>query len=1058
MPTARQFARLLKRTARRVEAKAYAAGRRDERALAGLFLKGGGWDEAKHPRDHGKFSSGQGGDITPAAGPSPQLTTDPPAPEPESGFDGCLLVPLWGDSGDAVKAFAAALDPADVVELEADPHVTVRYGLDATPDEVRAAVADSGPAEFVVTNPGMFAHADQDVLYLNVSQCDALFRLRERLAGLPHRDTYPGYLAHATVAYLKPGTAHKYLGRTLDQCYHVGQGEAVYHPPGKGGPVRVPLCGQVTKAVPPDDARPLLLAAMLQVAERHAAAGTDPAAELDALAGLADDPDRLEELLADGGDGAERKGFPLFKAARWDSDKHPRDDGGRFVSRDAIADAKADPAKAERLRERVTDPAERKKLDAALGGDTDLGRTKRGQQRHDAHERRHTRETAGRRVRELTTLARHGEAGADHFRELADLLGQGHLTVEDLRAARSSVGASWGGDRLRKQGMVDRLVAFARGQAGALRPRPAPRPGAKPPARKRPKSDTLAARMATYGKINPADPAFTKYFGTTREAVEQGVPLGVFDSKSTARFDIIAREMAAAGEFYHDEHQEPADALAELLQTGARSALTDRTAEHAAADAEWARQAEQAATEGMTPEEIKGYHSAAEDKYANVTAADLFGDDHAGERGDESGPEGGGRAGGAGPEADGARGEGGGHLHPEGDAGFDFGANAAAEVDDSFDFGAGEAAAPPNPRLDALQADASRRLAQASAPLADNRYTNHSDADLGAARTNLARKLAGLNEAARSGVENGDERHSTRQRLDEANAELSRRVTAARLNRRLEAIRESRESGTLTVSESEMRELLGQAKDAYREDGLRGRVPYSPDHFRTSDLTGAKVRHWVELPDGRLAHPDELHEAKRRGRLRVVPDAEVPSAPAVASTAERLANSPAPEQAETPPTEAADAPRNPYLTGERQLDIFGGSRGTPRPTPPAVQPSLIPRETERADDARRTEEALDAFRAGTQPDEPITRAEYIEREFRRLKQAHPDDFDETLDADTETEDDLGAEVDDRPVTFPNTGWATFTVEPVVPVVVTPMTLYPEGEIPSIRTLAPTASP
>ena len=45
------------------------------------------------------------------------------------------------------------------------------------------------------------------------------------------------------------------------------------------------------------------------------------------------------------------------------------------------------------------------------------------------------RETAGRRVRELTTLARHGEAGADHFRELADLLGQGHLTVEDLRAA-----------------------------------------------------------------------------------------------------------------------------------------------------------------------------------------------------------------------------------------------------------------------------------------------------------------------------------------------------------------------------------------------------------------------------------------------------------------------------------------------------------------------------------------------------------------------------------------------------------------------------------------------
>jgi hypothetical protein len=130
----------------------------------------------------------------------------------------------------------------------------------------------------------------------------------------------------------------------------------------------------------------------------------------------------------------------------------------------------------------------------------------------------------------------------------------------------------------------------------------------------------------------------------------------------------------------------------------------------------------------------------------------------------------------------------------------------------------------------------------------------------------------------------------------------------ARLRRRLQAVQESRESGRLTVSESEMRELLAQAKDAYREDGLRGRVPYSPDHFRTSDLTGAKVRHFVELPDGRIAHPDELTQARRRGRLNVVPDAELPGAFTTARTAEQLA-APAPAPAPEPTGEGEETQR-----------------------------------------------------------------------------------------------------------------------------------------------------
>lgn len=48
-------------------------------------------------------------------------------------------------------------------------------------------------------------------------------------------------------------------------------------------------------------------------------------------------------------------------------DEHPRDDHGKFVSEEAIADAKGDPAKTKELQAKVTDPKQRAKLDAALG-------------------------------------------------------------------------------------------------------------------------------------------------------------------------------------------------------------------------------------------------------------------------------------------------------------------------------------------------------------------------------------------------------------------------------------------------------------------------------------------------------------------------------------------------------------------------------------------------------------------------------------------------------------------------------------------------------------------
>lgn len=50
----------------------------------------------------------------------------------------------------------------------------------------------------------------------------------------------------------------------------------------------------------------------------------------------------------------------------FDESKHPRDDHGRFVSGEDLQAAKSDPAKADELRNRVTNPEQRKKLEVAI--------------------------------------------------------------------------------------------------------------------------------------------------------------------------------------------------------------------------------------------------------------------------------------------------------------------------------------------------------------------------------------------------------------------------------------------------------------------------------------------------------------------------------------------------------------------------------------------------------------------------------------------------------------------------------------------------------------------
>ncbi len=107
-------------------------------------------------------------------------------------------------------------------------------------------------------------------------------------------------------------------------------------------------------------------------------------------------------------------------------------------------------------------------------------------------------------------------------------------------------------------------------------------------------------------------------------------------------------------------------------------------------------------------------------------------------------------------------------------------------------------------------------------------------------------------------------------RWDRLGLEMNRRRETYARERQLTQIDQSLQTGIITVSESEMAQLLAKPGDAYRDANYAGE--YNPDIMLTSDLSGMRIRNYIRLPDGRLAHPDELLEARRRGRVIVVED------------------------------------------------------------------------------------------------------------------------------------------------------------------------------------------
>lgn len=128
---------------------------------------------------------------------------------------GCLMAIMPPEIAESIREVQSRIDPSDVIEIENEPHVTVRYGFDASvvAADFRSILDGSSPVRLTLLKPTLFSN-DNDVLKLDVfSECLHMMNTWLDESGIPDPgNSHPEHHPHLTIAYLRSGSGWKYVG------------------------------------------------------------------------------------------------------------------------------------------------------------------------------------------------------------------------------------------------------------------------------------------------------------------------------------------------------------------------------------------------------------------------------------------------------------------------------------------------------------------------------------------------------------------------------------------------------------------------------------------------------------------------------------------------------------------------------------------------------------------------------------------------------------------------------------------------------------------------------
>lgn len=132
------------------------------------------------------------------------------------------------------------IDPVDIYTeegdrsygLEDEPHTTLLYGLHegVSDQDIKNVLGKFEFGPCIIQNASTFNNEKYDVLKFDVKG-DNLHEANEELKKYPYTSNFPDYHPHMTIAYLKPGTAKKYVDELKGQEFELTPTHAIYSKP-----------------------------------------------------------------------------------------------------------------------------------------------------------------------------------------------------------------------------------------------------------------------------------------------------------------------------------------------------------------------------------------------------------------------------------------------------------------------------------------------------------------------------------------------------------------------------------------------------------------------------------------------------------------------------------------------------------------------------------------------------------------------------------------------------------------------------------------------------------